>query len=466
MRAACLDVVLARLPRPRNTFVLGIDDPLYCSVHTATTPALAPGGQQIVSLARYLAPGEHGDGEAERELEGVLDLTQPGWRALVVQRRFLPNLTVSNAVVATAGGGLPGRAGAAVPGADGLFVTGDWVGPRGMLADAVLASAKEAGTLAGRAARRPGAGSPRPCKVATMPRATASRTDVFEEYRRHMFGVAYRMLGSAADAEDIVQEAWLRWRESAPEELRSERSWLTTVATRLCLDQLKSARARREQYAGPWLPEPVPTEALIDGESPEARAEALDSISFAFMVLLERLAPLERAVFLLRDVFDFDYHEIAPMVARSEPACRQTLRRARQRLAAGPPRFTASYEERLRLTEAFIRAATGGDVPAFAAAFTADVVQWADGGGKVKSGLHPIYGREKVVRLFAHQAAEIMGARVGVMGLNGQPAVVISRDGVPSNVIFPEFLDGQVYEIRVVRNPDKLAAVRRAIPRV
>ena len=153
VRAACLDVVLERLPEPRNTFALGMDDPVYCSVHTAATPALAPNGQQIVSLARYLAPAEEGQAGVEAALEGLLDLIQPGWRELVVTRRFLPNLTVANAVVSAARGGLAGRPGPAVPGADGLFVAGDWVGARGMLADAALSSAKEAGALAAAAAR-------------------------------------------------------------------------------------------------------------------------------------------------------------------------------------------------------------------------------------------------------------------------------------------------------------------------
>lgn len=283
-------------------------------------------------------------------------------------------------------------------------------------------------------------------------------SDDFEALRPALFGVAYRMLGTASEAEDMVQEAWIRWRSAAPAEVRSLRSYLVTIVTRLCLDYLRSARVQREQYLGPWLPEPVPTARLIDSHTPEDAAEAVETISYAFLVVLERLAPVERAVFLLRDVFDFDYAEIAEIVAKSEPACRQILRRARLRLTDGEVRFACSYEQRLRLTEQFVRAAGAGDVNGLVALLAEDVTLWSDGGGKVPAAINALRGRERVVKLMLGLRKGI-GPHTRIADLNGVPAVITYGGGLPVNVILVEPGKDGIGAIRVVRNPGKLTAI-------
>ena len=285
----------------------------------------------------------------------------------------------------------------------------------------------------------------------------------FEAHRRHLLGVAYRMLGTASEAEDMVQEAWLRWQQAPRHDVLNARSYLTTVVTRLCLDLLKSSRMHRELYVGQWLPEPIPAAEYIDESSPEAQAEAMESISFAAMVLLEKLGPVERAVFLLRDVFDFDYHEIAQVVGSDEASCRQTLRRARQHLTEGRTRFQSTYEDRLQLTAKFMLAAGMGDFSGLRNLLAEDVVEWGDGGGRVRAGIHPIYGREKVLRLIEHTAKEFAGAEVRMLDLNGVPAMVFFRDGMPTDVGIFEVADSLIQELRFIRNPDKLGAVRRML---
>jgi RNA polymerase sigma-70 factor (ECF subfamily) len=293
--------------------------------------------------------------------------------------------------------------------------------------------------------------------------AGADRDAVFEEHRPLLFGVAYRMLGVVADAEDIVQEAWLRWAGAHADAVRSPRAFLVTVVTRLCLDQLRSARAQRETYIGPWLPEPVPTGTFATRAlEPAGAAEDVESISYGLLVLLERLSPPERAIFLLRDVFDYDYAEIAAIVDRSEAACRQALHRARERLADGRARFTASYEERLRLTERFLAAARDGEMAPFLELMAEDVVLWSDGGGVVSAAINPIYGRANVARLSLRQALR-SGQRAVVLDVNGLPAFAVIHNGRVEEVVVIHGSEEQITAMHVMRNPAKLRATEGAL---
>src|SRR4051794_12486942 len=218
---------------------------------------------------------------------------------------------------------------------------------------------------------------------------TAAQTDEFTNYRPLLFSIAYRMLGVVADAEDMVQETYLRWRraiEGEGEAVGSPKSWLTTVITRLCIDQLRSARARREEYVGPWLPEPLLTDRAPD---PAEGAALADSLSLAFLVVLERLNPVERAIFLLHDIFGYDFAEIAPIVGKTAANCRQLARRAREHITKQRPRFAPAPAERERLTRQFIAACTSGDLPGLVATLTADITLQSDGGGKAVAARRP-----------------------------------------------------------------------------
>ena len=291
-----------------------------------------------------------------------------------------------------------------------------------------------------------------------------SAIDLFESHRPMLFGVAYRMLGSASEADDAVQDTWLRWRNASVEAVRSPRSWLVTVITRLCLDQLRSARVRREQYVGPWLPEPI-VAAISHEPGPEASADAVETIDYAFMVMLERLGPVERAVFILHDVFEFGYDEVAAVVKKSEAACRQTLHRARERLREPRKRFTATREERQRLTQLFVQAAGRGDIDALVSALAEDVVLYSDGGGKRYAALNPIYGRDKVVRFAVKLSEKLQGTlHVEPRDINGVPGWLLYESGELTTVFILGIGDGQVREVWAMRNPDKLtnlAAPRR-----
>jgi RNA polymerase sigma-70 factor (ECF subfamily) len=276
----------------------------------------------------------------------------------------------------------------------------------------------------------------------------------FEELRPLLFSIAYRMLGSVTEAEDIVQEAWLRWDQSPREEIRSAKAFLSTVTTRLCIDHLRSARARREQYVGPWLPEPLVTEA-----SPPASesAEMADSLSMAFLTLLESLTPPERAAFLLKEVFDYDYGEIAAILEKSRPACRQLVARARRHLNERRPRVTAPREQRERLTMEFIRACATGDLDELMQLLTDDVVLWSDGGGKARAARKPIYGRDKVARFLLGIVRKGTGQyEVEVAQVNGGPAIVVREDGRALDVVSLDVLDERIQGVRIVVNPDKL----------
>jgi RNA polymerase sigma-70 factor (ECF subfamily) len=288
-----------------------------------------------------------------------------------------------------------------------------------------------------------------------------NQVETFQTHRSALFAVAYRMLGSASDAEDVVQDAWLRFSAAQPADLRSTKSYLTTVVTRLCLDRLKSARTAREEYVGPWLPEPLATD---DRPGPERSLAQAESVTLAFMVLLETLSPEERAVFLLREVFDYEYDEIAAMLDTSSANCRQLFHRAKGRIAERKPRFRDAAEEKRPLVERFIRAFGAGDEEELTRVLAADVGFWSDGGGKVLAARRPVFGRDHVARVLAgirrtapSSGVALESVRLDVVEVNGEPAMVIRVEGRLDSVYTMSIEDGAIAAIRVVRNPDKLA---------
>ena len=226
-----------------------------------------------------------------------------------------------------------------------------------------------------------------------------TRTDIFTSARPLLFSIAYRMLGSVADAEDIVQDAYLRWQDASEVDVREPRAYLATIVTRLSINQLRSARSQRETYVGPWLPEPLVTDHAPDPSEP---VELAESLSMAFLVMLERLSPLERAVLLLRDVFDFEYAEIGRIVDKSEANCRQLLVRAKKHLGAAETRFDVDRAQAERLMQRFTQAAGAGEIDGMVAVLAEDITLWADGGGKIKgAALRPIHGADAVARFVA-----------------------------------------------------------------
>jgi RNA polymerase sigma-70 factor (ECF subfamily) len=284
--------------------------------------------------------------------------------------------------------------------------------------------------------------------------------ETYEELRPLLFSIAYRMLGSVAAAEDVVQEAFLRHHRATREqgvEIDSPKAYLSAVATRLAIDELRSARARREAYVGPWLPEPLLTDERAP--DPARHAEDADSLSLAFLLLLERLSPLERAVFLLRDVFDYGYGEIAAVVGRSEEHCRQLAVRARRHLEENRPRFEASRRRRDELASRFFDAVGEGDLDGLVELLAADVVVQGDGGGKGPSWVRPIAGRARVARLLlgVGEQSRQLGLELRRAEVNGQPgALFLDRSGRLVSVITVDVADGLVQTVRAVINPEKL----------
>lgn len=291
--------------------------------------------------------------------------------------------------------------------------------------------------------------------------------DLFQANRAALFGVAYRMLGSASDAEDVLQDAWLRFSSARTDDLRSPKAYLTTIVTRLCLDRLKSARTAREEYVGPWLPEPVVTDDRLAPERSLAQAE---SVSLAFMVLLETLSPEERAVFLLREVFDYEYDEIAAMLQTTSGNCRQLFHRAKTRIAERKPRFRANLDEKRPLVDRFLRAFREGSEEELTRVLAADVGFWSDGGGKVLAARRPIFGREQVVNLLVgfRRTAPAIGVALesvtlDVAEVNGELALLLRVDGRLDGVYVTTVEDEAITAIRVVRNPDKLTYIERQL---
>lgn len=291
---------------------------------------------------------------------------------------------------------------------------------------------------------------------------TASAAD-FEKHRPRMFGIAYRMLGSAAEAEDIVQDAYLRWDAADRDAIEHPGAWLAKVVTNLCLNSLTSARARRERYVGPWLPEPVLTG---DGTlGPLESAEQRDSVSMALLLLLERLSPVERAVYVLREAFAYSHREIAGLLDLGEANCRQIYRRAAGRVTAEREatkenRFSADPERWQRLLESFMTAARSGDLTRLEGVLAADVRYVSDGGGVVNAARRPIVGRDKVARFtMGAMTKYVAGVPVSVTEVNGTPAVLFGEVAV----LLVEFQNGLVSDISTVVNPEKLEFLRRQL---
>ncbi len=262
------------------------------------------------------------------------------------------------------------------------------------------------------------------------------------------------MLGSATDAEDIVQEAFVRWLQASDEVVQSPKAYLSKVVVRLCIDQLRSARAQHEVYVGPWLPEPVST-----SRHPELVETTVlsESLSFAFLVMLEKLGPVERAVFLLHDIFDYDYADIAAIIGKSEANCRQILHRAHQHLGQRYPRFEVSHEQQERITTQFLRASTSGDMQGLLNLLTEDIVFTADSGGKVRAGLKSVRGPNNVARGTLGGLRLIPpGVEAHIEEVNGQPAIVAYLDGHPYGVVLLDFEGERIRSIYTVLNPDKL----------
>ena len=270
----------------------------------------------------------------------------------------------------------------------------------------------------------------------------------FEEWRPLLFGIAYRMLGSAGDAEDLVQEACLRWLQRREREVESVRAYLVTIVTRLGMDSLASARVQRVRYTGPWLPEPV----VVDQP---AAVEQADSLSLAFLVLLEELTPPERAAYLLHDIFGYSFEEVAQSMGRSAPGCRQLATRARGRIEVRRRRFDADLRHGRELTNRFVVACGTGDLEGLLSMLADDVVVWTDGGGKVRAAMRPVVGPFRSSRFLLHVAKKLSGWPQGVM-LNGQPATVFLDDGRVVAALVLDILGGQIVAVRVVSNPDKL----------
>lgn len=284
-----------------------------------------------------------------------------------------------------------------------------------------------------------------------------SRAEDFNLHRPLLFSIAYRMLGSVAEAEDVVQEAYLRWRGASEAEIRSPKAYLSTVVTRLCIDHLRSASIKREEYVGPWLPEPL----LVEPAPDVAGTVALDeSLSMAFLVLLESLTPTERAVLLLREVFDYDYTEVSRIVDKSEANCRQIARRARQSVAARRPRFERSPDQEERLTRRFVEACTGGDMDGLLELLSEEITLWSDGGGKVRAALNPIYGPGRVVRFLLGILGKVPpGFVVHREWVNGEPGLVGYVEDHPMSVVTLGIAEGRIQAVRIVVNPEKLQTI-------
>ena len=278
----------------------------------------------------------------------------------------------------------------------------------------------------------------------------------FEIYRPLLFSIAYRMLGSAMEAEDILQEAYVRYQNTSEGEIQSPKAYLTTIVTRLCLDSLKSAKSRREEYPGIWLPEPI-----LTGDTPAAILGRRETISTAFLVLIENLSPVERAVFLLREVFDYSYAEIAEIIGKSQESCRQHYHRAKKYLVERRPRFEPAPDEQKKLVEGFFEALSNGDIDGLAQLLAEDVSMRGDGGGKVPATIRPLLGKEAVLRLLAgiyHLLPP--GWRGELLEVNGSPALAFFQGDELLFLTTFGFDKGRIQDIFNMLNPDKLAGIK------
>jgi RNA polymerase sigma-70 factor, ECF subfamily len=286
------------------------------------------------------------------------------------------------------------------------------------------------------------------------------RLATFDQYRGLLFSIAYRMLGTIADAEDMLQETFIRWHQSAEQDIRSPRAFLVTIISRLCMNHLQSARVRREEYVGQWLPEPLLTDPKND---PLKTLKIDESLSMAFLVLLERLTPIERAVFLLHEVFNYKHTEIAEILDQSEANCRQVLRRARQHVGAVGRRFKASTQDTSDLFDRFLQATRTGDMDGLVALLARDVILHSDGGGKAVAVPRPIKGADKVARGILRSMEKTVPREVvgHVAQINGKRAVIGYLHGKPFSVISLNVSKGRIKDVFVVTNPDKLAHLPR-----
>ena len=280
--------------------------------------------------------------------------------------------------------------------------------------------------------------------------------NLFETYRSRLFGLAYKLLGSRSDAEDVIQDAWLRWHQADRSAIRDAEAWLVTATTRLGIDRLRLARTERETYSGPWLPEPL---TVDESPTPENRADIGSQVSFAFLSLLERLGPEERAAFLLKEVFDYDYARVAELIGHSEANCRQMVHRARQRLQAERPRFDVTPDRHRRLLERFMRAAEAGDQASIVALLDTNARLVSDGGGKVTAVIRPLEGAERIARLYGAIASRV-GAqtqcRIGYV--NGEPAILRFHQGHLHSFTTIAIDGDRITQVLSVLNPDKLGA--------
>lgn len=286
-----------------------------------------------------------------------------------------------------------------------------------------------------------------------------NRSEKFDEYRPLLFSIAYRMLSSVTDAEDMVQDAFVRW-SGVTADVETPKAYLTATVTNLCLNYLQSARVRREEYIGPWLPEPLVTDTLAATTDKTTLSE---SLSYAFLTLLERLSPIERAVFLLREVFEYDYEEIAPIVGKSVSNCRQLVRRARQHIAGNRPRFPASDKQREQLLQQFIHTCSTGDLDSLVSLLAEDVTIYTDGGGQAQAARKPIHSANHVARFLLGVVSKV--AKDGeltssIRQVNGQPGLITFIDGKPVSVLTLNVVDNRIQDIYVVANPQKLTSVR------
>ncbi|HMH14934.1 MAG TPA: RNA polymerase sigma-70 factor [Edaphobacter sp.] len=292
----------------------------------------------------------------------------------------------------------------------------------------------------------------------TDPAAVPIRLATFDQYRSLLFSIAYRMLGSVADAEDMLQETFIRWQQTADDTIRSPRAFLVTIISRLCINQLQSARVKREEYVGQWLPEPIVT----DPNSDPLRILKIDeSLSMAFLVLLERLTPIERAVFLLREVFEYEYAEIAAVLDQSETNCRQILRRARQHVSAMRPRFKTSERKKKDLLERFLKATASGDMEGLVALLSSDVVLHSDGGGKAVAVPNVIHGVNNVARGALGGLQKLVPKNLvnRLAQINGEPGIVSYLNGKPYSVVTLDTSEEKIRAIYVLTNPEKLSHV-------
>jgi RNA polymerase sigma-70 factor (ECF subfamily) len=292
----------------------------------------------------------------------------------------------------------------------------------------------------------------------TIPQAgtDADRLATFNRHRGLLFSVAYRMLGSVVDAEDMLQETFIRWQQAPKEEIRSPRAYLVTIITRLCINQLQSARVRREEYVGEWLPEPLVTDPASD---PLGIVKVDESLSMAFLFLLERLTPMERAVFLLREVFEYEYAEIASVLGQTEANCRQILRRARQHVGDLRRRFDASAQEHSDLLVRFLKASRSGDLQGLVDLLAGDVVLHTDGGGKAIALPKEVHGADTVARtILQRMANNVPKEALGRLAkINGEPGFVGYVNGKPFSAMTLDVRDGRIQGIYIVTNPEKLA---------